>query len=149
MAFRIEWVNAGKLPYTHKEYYGRLCGDHINTSKKKKKGKSTLIMRGQNFKSGNCMVIKHGPLWDFIIYMLITSFSSINHKFSTCNTDLWKMMQPKKLQIAKITPAELQSVFTTHARNRPYWSLHCRTMPVQSGVRVINPIDHCTMPGQF
>ena len=50
------------------------------------------------------------------------------------------MTQSEKLQIIKITPVETKGVFTTHASNRPYWSLHRTTMPHKL-VRLFNPID--------
>ena len=57
-----------------------------------------------------------------------TSFSSIDHKMSTSNTDLWQMMQSEKLQIIKITEGEMY-----------YYKASSPQMPV------IDPIDHCTM----
>ncbi len=104
-------------------------------------------MRGHNFKSGNCMVT-----WDFITYYVETSFSSIDQKFSTFDTDLWKLTLSEKLQIRKsweITnwlhhtcpwltidhwtaiPCSFKFAQVIH----PYWSLH-RTCPVNSA-RVI------------
>ncbi len=56
---------------------------------------------------------------------LDTLFAFTEHEVSTFDTDLWKMMQSEKLQVAKRSrQGNLQSVSTTHARDHPYWSLH-------------------------
>ena len=56
-------------------------------------------MRGPNFNSGHCTVIKFIQTFVLISPLrLDTSFSSSDYKLTTFDTDSWEMVQIQKLQ---------------------------------------------------
>ncbi len=93
-------------------------------------------MNCQNFQSGYCMVTYNVINTDLcgILSSTLVWFSSKDHKLSTFDTDLCKMMQSKSCKFQKSRQGQLQSLFyITHVCNRPYWSLLHGAMPVQIG----------------